>query len=66
MDDVAFWPASRQAAAIRAGELSSRDLLETYLERVGKHNPTINAVVTLAADEARDAADAADAAVSRG
>jgi amidase len=30
--------------------VSSRELLETYLARVEKHNPTLNAVVTLDAD----------------
>jgi amidase len=66
MEDVGLWPAHRQAAAIRAGELSSRDLLETYLDRISRYNVAINAVVTLAADEARAEADQADAAVSRG
>lgn len=54
------------AAAIGAGELSSRELLEACVARIGKHNPAINAVVAMDLDAARRAADAADAAVRRG
>ncbi len=65
-DDVAFWPAHRQAAAIRSRELSSVELLEHYLSRIERHNPAINAVVTLAEEPARLAARAADAATVAG
>ncbi|MEO3760261.1 amidase family protein [Mycobacterium sp. B14F4] len=63
--DVALWPAHRLAEGIRRGEFSSRELLELYLDRIDRLNPSLNAVVTLDADGARRAADAADAAVSR-
>ena len=60
MDDAcATWTASRLAAAIRAGEISSRDLLELYIDRVERLNPPVNAVVTLDLERAR--ADAARA-----
>src|SRR5689334_1338476 len=65
-DDVATWPATRQAAAIRAGEIGCRELLELYLGRVEKLNPRVNAVVTLDAERAGSTADAADAALARG
>jgi amidase len=64
-EEVATWPATRQAAAIRSGEFGSRELLELYLERVDRLNPRINAVVTLDAERARTAADAADAALTQ-
>jgi amidase len=54
------------AAAIRAKEVSSRELLDTYLERVERLNPAINAVVTLDGERARAAATVADEATSRG
>lgn len=66
MSDVAFWPAHRQAEAIRARELSSVELLEHYLGRIERHNPAINAVVTVVEEAARDAARAADAATVAG
>ena len=67
MDEhMATRPAVELAAAIRAREISSRELLELYLDRVERLNAPINAVVTLDADRARVAADAADAALGRG
>ena len=66
MSDIAFQPAHRLAEAIRRREVSSRELLEHYLDRVDRLNPPLNAVVTLDADGARATADAADAALARG
>ncbi len=51
MDDaVATWTATRLAAALRAGEITSRDLLELYLDRIERLNPPVNAVITLDAE----------------
>jgi amidase len=56
-DEVAFWPTTRQAAAIRGGDLGATELLELYAARIERLNPTINAVVTLDLERAeRDAA----------
>src|SRR3954470_10689880 len=65
-EQMATQPAVRQAEAIRAHDVSSRELLELYLDRVERLNPAINAVVTLDAERARAAADAADDALARG
>jgi amidase len=65
-ESVATWPAVRLAAAIREGRLSSRELLETYLHRIERLNPAVNAVITLDAERALSAAAAADAALARG
>ena len=65
-EQMATRPAVELAAAIRAREVSSRELLELYLDRVERLNPPINAVVTLDVERARAAADAADAALARG
>ncbi len=65
-DSVATSPAVQLAAQIRARELSSRDLLELYLDRIGRLDGDVHAVVTLDADRARIAADAADDAMAAG
>ena len=65
-NETAVWPAVRLAQAIRDKDLSSRELLELYLERIERLNGPVNAVVTLDADRARAAADEADAATARG
>ena len=66
MSDIAFYSATRLAAAIRDREVGSRELLEHYLQRVERFNPQINAIVTLDVERARQRADAADAALARG
>lgn len=54
------------ADRIRSKEVSSREVLEAHLARVGECNGALNAIVRLLTDEARTAADAADAAVAAG
>jgi amidase len=66
MPDIVMRPAHELAAALRRREVSSRELLDCYLERVDRLNPSLNAVVTLDPDAARLAADSADAALARG
>jgi amidase len=66
MRDIAFRSASELVAAIRKREISSRELLEHYLQRVERYNPKLNAVVTLDIEQAQKRADAADAALTRG
>jgi amidase len=59
-ESVVTWPAVEQAAAIKAGKVSSAELLERYLDRIERLGRDVNAVVTLDADRAREAAMAAD------
>ena len=63
--DLPFASAVEVAAAIRAGEVSSVEVVEACLRRIEVVNPPINAVVRLA-DDALDVARAADAARRRG
>lgn len=51
---------------IRARETSPREVLEAHLAVIDALNPKLNAIVTLAADQAREAARAAEAAVAKG
>ncbi|MEU8435702.1 amidase [Streptomyces sp. NPDC029216] len=55
----ALWQktAAEQAAAVRDGEVSAAELVESHLERIAEVNPTVNAVTQLMAERAR--ADAA-------
>jgi amidase len=65
-DDVAFWSATELAAAIRSKEISSRELLERYVERIARLDGEINSVVTLDLERANAAAAAADDALASG
>ena len=66
MVEWALAGASRLAGALRAGEVSSRELLELFLRRIEAADPELNAVVTLDAERARRLAGAADEALARG
>lgn len=52
--------------ALRAREVSSRELLELYLGRIEAADPGLNAVVTLDTERARRLAAEADEALARG
>jgi amidase len=58
--------ASELAAAIRAREISSVELLDCYVERIQSLDPGLNAVVTLDPDGARAAAVRADRRLAAG
>jgi amidase len=58
--------ATQLAGDIRDGRLTSRELLELYLDRIERLDDDINAVVTLDTERARAAADRADAVQARG
>jgi amidase len=58
--ELAFLSAVEQARLIRAGEVSSRELVEHYLERIDRLDPSLNAFVTVCADEALADATAID------
>ena len=65
-DDLAFLPAHRIAALIKARKITSRQITDIYLARIEKLNPTLNFVVTLLASQARAEADRADAEIAAG
>lgn len=54
----ALWKmtATAQAAAVRNGDVSAVELVDSHLERIAAVNPQVNAVTQLLADRARDAA----------
>ncbi|MDQ3602807.1 MAG: amidase family protein [Actinomycetota bacterium] len=64
--DGVFAPAHVLAGAIQRREVSSLEVVEAYLTQIARHNPDLNAVVTLDEDGARMRAREADAALARG
>lgn len=58
----ALWksPATVQAQAVRDGEVSAVELVDSHLERVAEVNPRVNAVTQLLAERAREAAALTD------
>jgi len=61
---LCFLSAVEMARLIRAGKLSARELLAEHLQQIAQVNPTVNAIVTLAAEQATDAAAKADEMVA--
>jgi amidase len=59
--DLAYAGIARQAQLIAAGEVSSRELVDLYLERIARHNPALNAFRVVFEERAGLEADQADA-----
>ena len=66
MENRAFASATELSAEIRDRRIGCVELLDFYLARVERHNPTLNAIVVRHVDQARESARAADAALARG
>ncbi|MEU9234214.1 amidase [Streptomyces subrutilus] len=49
-------PAVAQAEAVRRGEVSAAELVDSHLDRIAEVNPQVNAVTQLMAERAREAA----------
>jgi amidase len=66
MGDRAFASATELTSEIRERRIGCVELLDFYLARAERHNPTLNAIVVWQVDQARERARAADAALARG
>jgi amidase len=64
MADLHFQSVRELARRIRRRELSSLELTDTFLDRIARLNPAINAVITLDPERARAEAKRADDALS--
>jgi amidase len=62
--ELAFLPATEQAASIRRREVSSVELVQLYLDRTDRIDTELNAFVTLRPEEALAEARAADASTT--
>lgn len=61
-----FSSTTQIASAIRAGDVSAVAVLEEHLSQIERHNPALNAIVTLEPEQAYQRARAADIALARG
>jgi amidase len=66
MTNLTFAAAVDIAAAIKAGDISSREITEHYIQRIERLDSTINAMCVRVFDQALAAADRADAALAQG
>ncbi|MFI7418273.1 amidase [Nonomuraea sp. NPDC049684] len=66
MSELHYLTATEMARLIRAGQVSAVELLQAHLDRIEQVNPRVNAIVTLVAERALEAARAADAAEPEG
>jgi hypothetical protein len=58
--DVCFMTAVELARRLRAKDVSARQIIDAHLRQIERVNPKVNAIVTLVADQAREAARRAD------
>src|ERR1051326_984515 len=58
--DICFLSAVEMAALIRRKKLSAREAMAAHLKQIERINPKVNAIVTLVADRATEAAARAD------
>ncbi len=66
MKEIVFSSTTQLAAAIRARQVSATEVLEAHLAQIDKHNPALNAIVTMDAERAYEWAREADEALARG
>jgi amidase len=66
MQNIAFWSAKRLAGHIRRRRIGCLELLDLYLARVARYNPSLNAIIATDIQGARKRARAADRALARG
>ena len=66
LEDVAFWPLTHLAELVRTRQVTSVELTEMYLERLHRHNPLLNCVVTFTDTLALEQARAADSEIATG
>lgn len=66
MPATIFLTAGETVALLRSGHASATDVVQEHLDHLERHNPTLNAVVTIDAEGALEQAARADAARARG
>lgn len=64
--DIVFSSTTQLAADIQARRVSATEVLEAHLAQIDRHNPALNAIVTMNTERAHERAREADEAVARG
>ena len=64
--DNCFMTAVELARRLQAKDVSAREVLDAHLRQIERVNPKVNALVTLVADKAREAARLADERIAKG
>ncbi|UCH48598.1 MAG: amidase [Betaproteobacteria bacterium] len=64
--DLCFLPGNELVRLIRGGEVSALEVMQAHLEQIARVNGQVNAIVTLVADRALDAARDCDVRLGRG
>src|SRR5262245_50520474 len=65
VDEICFLTATDMALKIRRKEISAREIMTAHLRQIERVNPSVNAIVTLVADQAMEQARKADEALTR-
>src|ERR1700694_2836541 len=65
-DDLCFLSIAELGSLMRARTVSPVEVTEVHLARIARLNPTLNAFVTVMADQAREAARRAEAELAAG
>ena len=65
-ETLAFMPVTQLSELIRTRQLSSTELTTLYLERLERHGPTLEAVITVMSDRALEHAARADREIASG
>ena len=63
--DIPFWSAGETTRAIKAKRVSPVEVVQSYLERIGRLDPKLHAYITVCEAEALAAARLAEQAISR-
>ena len=66
IEELAFLPVTELADLVRRKRVTSVQLTQMYIARIRRHDPVLQAVVTLLEDRAMAQAQAADAEIARG
>ncbi|HEX9887696.1 MAG TPA: amidase [Longimicrobiales bacterium] len=66
LEDVAFWPVTRISELVRTRQVTSVELTEMYLDRLERHGPLLEAVISLTPELAVEQARRADREIAHG
>ena len=66
LEEVAFWPVTHLSELIRTQQVSSLSLTRMYLERLKRHGPVLECVVSLTEERALAQARRADREIAQG